>query len=166
MDSDLIVSIIIWVVVIAAGIFSSKKDKEKQAQKQQRQPQQPQRRPQQRVPQQPRQRVQPQQRRTPVSRPAPSVDSRWALLDALLREEDDEVESKPKKEAPVPQKAEALKKAEAPKKAEPVLPEEGVRATTRKSAPMAPNPKEKPWLAQGDNLKNALIYGELLAPKF
>lgn len=46
------------------------------------------------------------------------------------------------------------------------LPEEGIRATVRTTAPMAPNPKEKPWLADRKNLVNSLIYGEVLRPKF
>lgn len=91
----------------------------------------------------------------PVIKPsvAAADTERWAAFDSMQQSMVQPRSAKPA--APKPSKPKA-----AP------LPEEGIRATVRTTAPMAPNPKEKPWLADRKNLVNSLIYGEVLRPKF
>lgn len=98
---------------------------------------------------------QPHARKPAAVKAASAAAERWSAFDALMKAAAQE--AKQAKPAPTPQTRK--QKAAA-------LPEEGIRATVRTTAPMAPNPKEKPWLADRKNLVNSLIYGEVLRPKF
>lgn len=127
MDSDIIVSIIIWIAVVLVGMLLSRKRK----------------------PVNIKARLERMQPRNPAPRPKPGQE-RWALLDSAPRYADFQPESLESQAKPMTAS----------------LPQEGVRATVRKSAPMAPNEKKKPWLANRDNLIRAIVLGEVLNKNF